>query len=183
MNELKLVVISGGPGAGKTALIEELRRRGYRCSNEIARQLIQEQMSAGDDALPWADRERYARLMLERSIAAWQEHSQANDVVFFDRGIPDTLCYARLAGLSSELEDDAVAKCRNHRYWRQVFLTPPWREIYGTDLERRQDFDEAVRTFHLMVKTYEDAGYEVAILPLVSVAERADFVLAEIAKS
>jgi predicted ATPase len=70
MTEAKLVVISGGPGAGKTALIEELRRRGYSCSSEVARQIIQEQMSVGGDALPWADRERYARLMLDRSVAA-----------------------------------------------------------------------------------------------------------------
>jgi predicted ATPase len=183
MSEARLVVISGGPGAGKTALIEELCRRGYRSSNEVARQLIQEQMSAGGDALPWADRERYARLMLERSLAAWQEHLQTGGTVFFDRGIPDTLCYARLVGLSRELENDAVAMCQAHRYWRRVFLAPPWREIYETDVERRQDFDESVKTFERMGKTYEDCGYEAVIVPRVSVEDRAEFVLAQMGKS
>lgn len=180
MKEARLVVISGGPGAGKTALITELRRRGHACSSEVARQLIQDQAGSGDDALPWANRERYARLMLERSVAAWQECSRADGTIFFDRGIPDTLCYARLAGLSPELERDAAAMCREYRYWRRVFLAPPWREIYETDAERRQGFEEAIRTCDLMVKTYRECGYETVMLPLDSIEERADFVLAGI---
>jgi predicted ATPase len=34
--------ITGGPGSGKTSLINELQKRGYRCMAEVARQLIQE---------------------------------------------------------------------------------------------------------------------------------------------
>jgi predicted ATPase len=183
MTEAKLVVISGGPGAGKTALVEELRRRGYSCSSEVARQIIQEQMSADGDALPWADRERYARQMLDRSVAALGERSQAGGTIFFDRGIPDTLCYVRLVGLSRELEHNAAQMCNRHRYWRRVFLAPPWREIYETDSERKQSFDEAVTTCNLMQKTYEDCGYEVVRLPLVSVEERAAFLLGGIGEA
>jgi len=180
MTQAKQVVISGGPGAGKTALLEELRRRGYSCSSEVAREIIQEQVSAGGDALPWADRERYARQMLNRSVAAFEESLRIGSPVFFDRGIPDTLCYVRLVGLSCELEHEAAIMCDRHRYWRQVFLAPPWREIYETDSERRQDFDEAVKTYSLMQKTYEDCGYEVVQIPLASVEERAAFLLGEI---
>jgi predicted ATPase len=182
MTEAKLVVISGGPGAGKTALVEELRRRGYSCSSEVARQIIQEQMSADGDALPWADRERYARQMLDRSVAALGERSQAGGTIFFDRGIPDTLCYVRLAGLSAELEQEAAMLCDRHRYWRRVFLAPPWRDIYKTDSERKQDFDEAVRTYSLMQNTYEGCGYEVVMLPRASVEERGEFILSEVGR-
>lgn len=152
-------MISGGPGAGKTALIEELRRRGCICFGEVARQIIQEQMAGAGDALPWADREAYARQMLDRSVAAWQEGLRAGGTTFFDRGIPDTLCYARLVGLSQELESRALVMSRQNRYFRTVFLAPPWREIYETDTERRQTFDEAVRTYDLMAKTCEECGY------------------------
>ena len=182
MDETKLVVISGGPGAGKTALIEELRQRGYSCSDEVARQIIREQVSTGGDALPWGDQERYAREMLDRSVAAWKEAALERGTVFFDRGIPDTLCYVRLVGLSSELEHAAVSMSRRHRYWPRVFLAPPWQEIYATDAERKQSFDEVVRTWDLMARTYEECGYEVLLLPLVSVRERAEILLREIAK-
>ncbi|HTH52923.1 MAG TPA: AAA family ATPase [Edaphobacter sp.] len=175
------IVLSGGPGAGKTALLEELRHRGYACSAEVARRIIQQQVGAGGDALPWAYREKYARLMLEASVESWKADAIAGAVTFFDRGIPDTLCYARLVGLSTDLEQTTEECCRQYRYWHRVFLAPPWREIYETDAERKQDFEEAIRTYDLMARTYAGCGYEVVPLPLTPVAERADFVLAAIA--
>ena len=177
MGSPKRIVISGGPGAGKTTLLEELRRRGYRCSSEVARQIIQEQVHTGGDALPWSNRERYSRLMLARSVASWEEDIGNSPITFFDRGIPDTLCYVRLVGLSSSLEEEAVRMSQQYRYWRRVFLAPPWRQIYETDAERKQDFLEAVRTYEVMAQTYQGCGYEVVTLPKVSVAERAEFLL------
>jgi predicted ATPase len=174
-----LVAISGGPGAGKTTLLLELERRGFRCSPEVARQIIQEQVRSEGDSLPWGDRTAYCKLMLERSVAAFLEHAGSAEVVFFDRGIPDALCYSRLAGLG--LEEEILAACRRCRYGAKAFLAPPWGEIYVTDPERWQDFDEAVRTYELMVTAYRDCGYEVVEIPLVSPAERADFIVRELA--
>ncbi len=174
-----LVAISGGPGAGKTTLLLELEQRGFRCSPEVARQIIQEQVRRGGDALPWGDRVKYCRLMLERSVAAFLEHEDSAEIVFFDRGIPDALCYSRLAGLG--LEEEILAACRRYRYVAKVFLASPWGEIYVTDPERWQDFDEAVRTYELMVTAYRDCGYEVVEIPLVSPGERADFIVRELA--
>lgn len=171
------VVISGGPGAGKTALLDELERRGFGCVAEVARQIIQEQVRDGGDALPWGDRAGYCELMLARSIDSFRENDPTV-VTFFDRGIPDTLCYARLVGLPEERIAEA---CRRYRYARRVFLAPPWREIYAVDEERRQSYDEAVRTCELMARVYEECGYEVVELPRVPVVERADFVLSVIA--
>jgi predicted ATPase len=174
----RLVVISGGPGAGKTTLLLELERRGFRCAPEVARQIIQEQVRLEGDALPWGDRERYCRLMLERSIASYREHAGTEETTFFDRGIPDALCYSRLAGLG--LEDVVLAACERYRYAREVFLAPPWREIYVTDAERWQSFDEAVKTYELMVEAYRDCRYEVVEIPPVSSSLRADFLVSRL---
>ncbi len=113
--------------------------------------------------------------MLERSIASYLEHASLKGITFFDRGVPDTFCYARLIG--SPLEDEILTGCRTYRYADRVFLAPPWPEIYATDAERKQTLDEAVKTYGLMVEAYEDCGYEVVEIPRVSPAQRADFVL------
>ncbi len=112
--------------------------------------------------------------MLERSIESFLEHANGTEVTFFDRGIPDTLCYARLIGLPAETAIRAA--CERYRYAKRVFLAPPWREIYQLDSERRQDFDEAVRTYRLMSQVYSECGYEPIELPLLSPRERADLV-------
>lgn len=174
-----LFVITGGPGAGKTTLVRELQKRGMACVPEAARQIIQEQVQAKGNAVPWGGTTRYTELMLAQSIADYAKHSGATAPTFFDRGIPDVLCYARLIGLRL---DEIQHACRQYRYGRSVFLAPPWREIYTVDEQRRQTFAEAVETYQVMTQVYADCGYEVVELPQVSPAERAKFLLREIGR-
>src|SRR5262252_1558791 len=158
-----LFVVSGGPGAGKTTVLKELASRGCRFVPEIARQIIQEEVQSSGTALPWKDREAYTLLMLERSIKSYLSHTAAPRPTFSDRGMPDTLCYARLIGLANQgLILDA---CRQYRYAPVVFLAPPWKEIYETDSERKQDFAEAESTFEQMVQVYRECGYTISELP------------------
>jgi predicted ATPase len=79
-------------------------------------------------------------------------------------------------------EGKIVEACRKYRYARRVFLAPPWREIYAMDAERKQSYDEAVKTYEGMARVYEDCGYEVVEIPRVTAEERADFILSMLAK-
>ncbi len=174
-----LFVITGGPGSGKTTLLLELEKSGYPSAAEVARQIIQEQVNANGEALPWRDRRLYLELMLERSIKSYKEHATAG-IMFFDRGIPDCLAYARLIGLQNDQFVRSAGE--RYRYAPTVFLAPPWREIYTTDTERKQDFEEAVRTWHLLGEAYEELGYELVLLPTVTAEERADFVVRHVSE-
>jgi predicted ATPase len=165
-------VITGGPGSGKSTLIEALRTAGHAVVGEAGRAIIRDQVARGGDALPWADRVAYARLMLERDVAAYRA---ASGRTFFDRGIPDVQGYLRLIGETPLPEvEAAVAACR---YAPIVFIAPPWEAIFGRDAERKQDFDEAIRTCDAMRTVYGEAGYALVELPLAPVAERVAFVL------
>jgi predicted ATPase len=72
---------------------------------------------------------------------------------------------------------------REHRYHYRAFLAPPWPEIYVTDPERRHSLEAAVAEYRRLLDVYPSLGYEVTILPKVSVPERADFVLNTLAES
>jgi predicted ATPase len=174
-NNPNLYIVAGGPGAGKTTLLLELEKLGYTHVPEAARQIIQEQVRAGGDALPWGDRRAYTQRMLQRSIDLYLRYTPAAQTTFSDRGIPDTLCYARLIGLTDVTSIESA--CREYRYASLVFLAPPWREIYETDSERKQDFDEAVRTFALISEIYRELGYETIELPKLAPTDRARFIL------
>src|SRR5437879_2862398 len=135
LNNPDLFAVSGGPGSGKTTILRELAKSGFRHASEVARQIIQEQVQAGGTALPWSDQHAYINLMLQRSIQSFIAHTPAVRPTFSDRGIPDTLCYARLVGLhETRFIENA---CDRYRYAGLVFLAPPWKEIYETDAERK----------------------------------------------
>ncbi len=171
----RLFVLTGGPGSGKTTLIDALAARGHACSTEAGRSVIQDQVKTGGRALPWADRQLFAEQMLAHELESYRLAQQQPGVVFFDRGIPDVAGYLRLSGLP--VSDDVAKAAREFRYNACVFIAPPWREIFRQDTERKQDFAEAVRTYDMMAAIYADYGYELLELPKASVEERADFVL------
>ena len=171
-------VLTGGPAVGKTSLLEELQKRGYEVVPEIARALIKEQQYKNADALPWKNKQLYQEIMFERSIESFQNiirkvNTQAP--IFFDRGFVDSICYSRLIRL--EITEQMSNYAEHWRYNENVFILPPWQEIYETDNERKQDWNEAVLTFEKMSETYQNYGYNLVELPHLSVRERADFVL------
>ena len=168
-------VITGGPGVGKTTLLATLARQGYPHVPEVAREIIREQMAQNGDALPWANIPAYTRLMLSRSIDSFQQHQVHDEILFFDRGIPDTLAYAHLTHqpILPELRHTVQA----FRYNTQVFILPPWSEIYKTDSERRQSYQEAIETYDIMFATYQQLGYTPIIVPKGTPEERAEFVV------
>lgn len=171
----RFLVLTGGPGSGKSTLIDALERAGFSRSLEAGRGVIQDQVSIGGPAVPWDNRTLFAELMLCWEMRSYRMAEQQTGPIFFDRGVPDVIGYLRL----SELPVPAYFKkaAGIFRYNRRVFIAPPWREIFQQDRERKQDFEEAVRTFQTLAVTYQDLGYELVELPRVSVEERVRFVL------
>ncbi len=168
-------ILTGGPGVGKTTLINELSDRNYKCVPEVARQIIQEELVDAGDALPWANVKAYSRKMLECSILDYAKNNEVSENLFFDRGIPDTLGFEILMKFSYNKFLEEI--CMKMRYNRRIFLLPPWREIYENDNERKQNFEEALRTHDAMKVVYDKLGYQIVEVPLMSVDKRADFIL------
>ncbi|MBN9220805.1 MAG: AAA family ATPase [Mesorhizobium sp.] len=171
----RFFVLTGGPGSGKTTLIEVLAQAGFATAPEAGRGIIRDQMAIGGPSLPWQDRALFAELMLSWELRSWHAAHAEPGPVFFDRGVPDTIGYLRLCGLP--VPDHAVKAARTFSYARRVFIAPPWPEIFARDDERRQTLDEAIRTHDSVAGVYAELGYELVPLPLLPVEERVRFIL------
>jgi predicted ATPase len=178
MGAEKYVVISGCSSGGKSTLVAELGRRGYVTVDEPGRRIVKEEMQGSGLALPWVNETAFARRAIALSLADRVTIMGHGDWVFFDRGLIDAA-----AALQYITGEPTLTNLRHvHRYHHRVFLAPPWPEIYTADLERRHNFDAAVIEYERLLEVYPSLGYELIILPKVSVSERADFVLLRLAE-
>jgi len=107
------------------------------------------------------------------ALADYAAAIQLSGWVFFDRGLIDSA--AALEHMTGE--PTLVTLGNTYRYYDRVFVTPPWREIYIKDSERRHGFDDAVAEFERLIEVYPSLGYEVVMLPKVGTVERADFIM------
>jgi predicted ATPase len=176
----RFIVVTGGPGGGKTTLIDVLGRLGLATAPEAGRAIICEQAAIGGPALPWADTRLFFETILSWEIRSYRQAQVTAGPVFFDRGIPDMAGGYTLLGL--DVPAHVRAAIAAFRYHPAVFLAPPWPEIYTTDTERKQSFEEAERTCAAMAVAYQEAGYELIRLPLVPLAERLRSVLSAAAR-
>ncbi|MDR2222994.1 MAG: ATP-binding protein [Flavobacteriaceae bacterium] len=171
----KLILIIGGPGSGKTTLIDELTRRGYVCYPEVSRAVTKKAQDQGIDQLFLTEPLLFSRLLLEGRIDQHKNAEQEDaDLVFIDRGIPDVLAYMHYTG--DEYPESFDLACKQHLY-HQIFLLPPWESIYVSDAQRYEDFEQASQIHEHLVDTYKKYGYDLIEVPRDTVDHRIQFIL------
>ena len=109
-------------------------------------------------------------------VIGYVHHEKEESILMTGKwGIIDTLGYARLIDIpvTKEMTDAA----NSYRYNHKVFMFPFWKEIYINDAERKQDVEEAERTFRTLKKEYENFGYETIDVPLLTPQSRAEWIL------
>ena len=183
---IEKIVITGGPSTGKTAIVLELERRGFFCVHELVRDMTSSEKKTGNSdnfetnpILSVKDPENFNRMLLAGRIEQFRSVDTAlnpikENKVFFDRGIPDVHAYMRCFG--QEYDSEFERHAREFRYDR-ILLLPPWREIYTTDSERFESYEESERIFAALRETYRDFGYDLTLVPKGSIAERTECIL------
>lgn len=167
-NERPQYLITGCSGAGKSALIEELARRGFEVVREPGRRLVAQGIE------PWRDLGRFLRMA---EALAWNDLTDAATMdgpVFFDRGVLDAA-----AGLERISGEPMEARLGNARpYNPRVLFAGEWPEIFVNDEGRRHSMDAARREEDHLRRRLPELGYSLEDLPQTGIADRADFVLA-----
>ena len=176
----EIVVIIGGPGTGKTTIIDGLIEQGYRCYPEVSREVTMEAKKQGIEQLFLENPLLFSELLLEgrkkQFVHAWAE---PHDIVFLDRGIPDVLAYMHYIGDSYPAHFDHA--CIENKYTR-IFILPPWEAIYESDAARYENYEQAKLIYDHLVETYESYGYSLIHVPKDTVANRISFIFEQLGK-
>ena len=176
----EIVVLIGGPGSGKTTLIDQLTEKGYLCYPEISREVIMEARSQGIEQLFLEQPLLFSELLLEgRKKQFHNAMAESVNVVFIDRGIPDVLAYMHYIGDAYPAFFDAA--CREHVYTK-IFFLPPWEEIYTADEARYENYEQAKLISGHLQETYKNYGYNLIDVPKDTPDKRILFILGHLSK-
>lgn len=176
----EIVVIIGGPGTGKTTIIEELKSRGFCCYPEISREVTLEAKKEGIEQLFLENPLLFSELLLEgRKKQLLSAQREEQPIVFLDRGIPDILAYMHYIGDSYPAFFDQA--CQEHKYTK-IFILPPWEAIYVSDNERYENFEQAQLIYNHLIETYSKYGYNLIEVPKDTLNNRILFILEGLSK-
>lgn len=175
LKKTKKIVLMGGPGTGKSSVIDDLTKRGYTCKKEISREIIVKAQKEGTEQLFLTNPILFSQLLLKGRIKQFKKSTKtAKDFIFFDRGIPDISAYLDFA--NKEYPEEFQKSNKQYKY-DYIFLFKPWKDIYVKDNERYESFDEAIKINEFLVKTYSSLGYKIIVVPFDSISKRTNFIL------
>lgn len=176
-NTLKkeIVVIIGGPGTGKTTIIDALKSMGHCCYPEISREVTLEAKKQGIEQLFLENPLLFSELLLEGRKKQFEKaQNESHEIVFLDRGIPDVLAYMHYIGDSYPAFFDLA--CKEYQY-NSIFILPPWEDIYESDNERYESFEQAQLIHNHLVETYQNYGYKIIEVPKDTVENRINYII------
>ncbi|MDN3723782.1 ATP-binding protein [Aequorivita sp. SDUM287046] len=174
----KRIVITGGPGSGKTALINYLEKEGYAVMHEISRDVTLEAQRQGIEQLFLENPILFSQKLLEGRLRQFHEGKNcAAPILFYDRGMPDVTAY--MDYVDSHYPKNFADTCIAHSY-DEIFVLPPWEEIYEQDNERYESFEQAEKIFQFLKNGYQRYGYQIHEVPVGSIQDRAQFIIATI---
>src|SRR6185369_16809530 len=90
MTRHNFYIITGGPGAGKTSVLENLALKGYSYIPETARQIIKERLSKG--LPPRQDPTSFAQQIFALDWKNFALNSSIPTLLFYDRSFMDSAC-------------------------------------------------------------------------------------------
>jgi predicted ATPase len=174
----EIIVIIGGPGTGKSSIINGLVAKGYCCYPEISREVTLEAQKRGIEQLFLEDPLLFSQMLLDGRIKQFNNaQNEPHQWVFIDRGIPDVVAYLDYIG--DDYPNHFVDAC-NENVYTKIFILPPWEEIYQSDSERYENFDQAKTIYKHLTQTYINYGYDLIEVPKDSVDNRILFILDKI---
>ncbi len=164
-------ILTGGPGAGKTTVLELLSEMGFDTASDSARKIIRNRLDEGLSPRP--EPRAFAEAVLNDDINNYDNLTPSGKPVFFDRGVCDAL-----GSLAPYLPAATIESYMNeYPYNKTVFIFPPWKEIYRTDSERDHTFDHALKVHQQLLSWYSRHGYKLIEVQPDEASERAQYIL------
>ena len=173
----KRFILTGGPGTGKTTLINYFHQLGYGIAREAATDLICEELTK-QALTPWSARNFNERVALLQEKRQQELLEMEEEVAFFDRSPIDALTYELMYDFepTEALLRVVQQTLDEHFYHPKVFLIEDLGSCLQTEI-RPETLKESQKIETVLEENYRELGFEVVRVPAASVKERAETIL------
>lgn len=165
-------ILTGTPGAGKTAILRQLEFDGFRVIEEAATDVIALQQAQGI-AEPWTDPSFIDTVIQLQRLRQIRTSLESDKTQFHDRSIICTAALTKFLGYPpSNLLSQELQRIKDEKiYRREVFFIRNLGFIAPTEA-RRISFDDALRFEQLHETTYRELDFEIISIGAGTVQER-----------
>jgi predicted ATPase len=165
-------VITGAPCSGKTTVIKQLEKKGYKVIHEIPRVIIDEKMQKGLTLEEIKTHSIEFQIEILQRRLAIENDLPKDEITFFDRGIPDSVPYYQYFKLQ---DSGLLSEAMNKSEYKRVFLFET--VDYQTDYARKESYEQILKLQRLIKKTYKSIKIPLMFIPKLSVEERVTLLL------
>ena len=165
-------VLTGAPGAGKTAVLRLLETSGYAVVEEAATDVIALGNALGREE-PWQDHDFIDKVISLQRQRRHSARAAASATVFFDRSPVCTLALSRYLGAPSShlLTCEVDRVIAESIYEPTVFFIRNLGFVRAT-AARRITFEQSLVFEQLHEQAYRDLGFQLVDVPAGPLADR-----------
>lgn len=170
-------ILTGAPGAGKTAILRLLETSGYAVVEEVATDVIALGNALGREE-PWLDHD-----FIDKVVTLQRQRQDAVAVtrdatVFFDRSPACTLALSRYLGLTTSclLAGEISRMLQEGTYEATAFFVRNQGFVKPT-AARRISFEDSLTFEQLHEQTYRELGFKLVDVPAGPLADRVALIL------
>src|SRR4051812_12754399 len=169
-------VITGTPGAGKTAIVRLLELSGHLVVEEAATDVIALQQALADET-PWNDAAFIDKIISLQRMRELGTRAVESEIVFFDRSPVCTLALSRFAQLAPSrlLTEEVERVIADGVYEPNVLFVRSLGFVQPT-AARRISLEDAVRFERIHEETYRELGFELVDVAAGPLLARVDLV-------
>jgi len=181
-----IYAIIGGPSAGKTSIINELKNSGEITVEEAATVHILQCQNNGDKE-PWLKdgfQKSIFNLQIEFENKALTKNPKS---IFCDRGLLDSLVYLKVMQKENTEEykhiKDSIDSKNIKDYYKKIFYVEPYIKesfVLSKSAVRRESTEEALNIGAAIKSIYEQYFTVINVPGNLSPKERAEFILSHI---